>query len=64
MRRQYVHLSTDEATAVQVGLRKADQPVILRISAQQASGSGVPFYPGNEQVWLADHVPAEYIEGL
>jgi putative RNA 2'-phosphotransferase len=64
MRRQYVHLSTDEATAVQVGLRKAGQPVILRISAQQASGNGVRFYPGNEQVWLADHVPAEYIEGL
>lgn len=64
MRRQYVHLSADEATAVQVGSRKADQPVILRILARQAYADGVPFYKGNEQVWLADHVPPEHIEGL
>ena len=30
MARQYVHLSTDVGTAVQVGTRKADVPVVLR----------------------------------
>ncbi|HTN75277.1 MAG TPA: RNA 2'-phosphotransferase [Pirellulaceae bacterium] len=61
MSRQFVHLSADEATAVQVGKRKSKQPVILRITALDAHLAGVPFYAGNDQVWLADHVPAQFI---
>ncbi|WP_145367728.1 RNA 2'-phosphotransferase [Maioricimonas rarisocia] len=61
MSRQYVHLSSDEATALQVGHRKAGRPVILRIDAATAHAAGVPFYLGNENVWLADSVPPEFI---
>lgn len=61
MSRQNVHLSVDAETALQVGRRKSPSPVILRIAAEQASQNGVQFYQGNDSVWLADHVPAEFI---
>jgi putative RNA 2'-phosphotransferase len=61
MGRQYVHLSVDEATAVQVGRRKAREPLILHILAGRAHASGVHFYEGNEKVWLADCVPADFV---
>ena len=61
MRRQFVHLSSDAATAAQVGRRKARTPVILEIAAGAAHHAGVPFYLGNEMVWLADHVPPRFI---
>ena len=62
MRRQYVHLSVDVPTAKQVGSRKAKQPVILAVKAKKANEEGVLFYSGNEHVWLADFIPAKYIE--
>ncbi|MCZ1265523.1 RNA 2'-phosphotransferase [Paenibacillus tundrae] len=60
--RQYVHLSADMDTANQVGRRRDDQPVILKINAAQAAKEGIFFYHGNENIWLADHIPARYIE--
>jgi len=61
MARQFVHLSSDEATALNVGRRKAHQPVILQVAAATAHECGVRFYLGNENVWLADAVPPEFI---
>lgn len=63
MGRQYVHLSVDESTALEVGRRKARKPTVLRILAAEAHAKGVRFYEGNENVWLADHVPPEFIGG-
>jgi putative RNA 2'-phosphotransferase len=62
MGRQYVHLSTDKAAATQVGYRKSKTPVLLEVSATQAAAAGVAFYRGNDQVWLADFVPYEFIK--
>jgi putative RNA 2'-phosphotransferase len=61
MGRQYVHLSVDAATAAEIGRRKAAQPAILRVLAANAHANGLRFYEGNEKVWLADRVPAEFI---
>jgi len=61
MNRQYVHLSADEATARLVGTRHASEPVILRILARDAHVAGIVFYLGNENVWLADCVPPQFI---
>ena len=61
MGRQYMHLSTDEATAVQVARRKRGTPVILRVRAGEAHRQGHAFYIGNERVWLADGVPPEFL---
>jgi putative RNA 2'-phosphotransferase len=61
MSRQYVHLSADFETARQVGERKAKAPSVLRVMAMEAYAGGVSFYEGNEKVWLADKVPAQFI---
>lgn len=63
MGRQYVHLSVDIETALQVGRRKGPTPVILKVEAGKAHKAGIAFYEGNEIVWLADFVPPEYIGG-
>jgi putative RNA 2'-phosphotransferase len=62
MKRQYVHFSVDEATARQVGKRKGGNTVILTILAGEAHRNGVPFYMGNEMIWLADVVAPGFIE--
>lgn len=60
--RNYVHLSEDVETAIQVGKRRDEHPVILMIAAQRAYTDGIKFYLGNEKVWLADSVPTQYID--
>lgn len=59
--RQYVHLSVDTDTAIQVGKRHDYKPIILVIDAKRAWEDGVKFYLGNDKVWLADKVPSKYI---
>jgi len=59
--RQYVHLSADIETALQVGKRRDGEPVLLKVRAFEAWGNGVRFYIGNEKVWLADAIPPGYI---
>ena len=61
MRRQYVHLSVDVETALQVGRPKSDDPVLLRVRAGAAARDGVRFLRGNEMTWLAEGVQAEYL---
>lgn len=60
--RQYVHLSIDIETALQVGKRRDDEPILLRVQALEAWSEGIKFYFGNEKVWLADTIPSKYIE--
>lgn len=62
MKRQYVHLSADVATAKQVGARHDSQPALLIIHAQDAYQDGIHFCLGNQQVWLCDELPAKYIQ--
>jgi putative RNA 2'-phosphotransferase len=61
MKRQYVHLSIDRATARSVGERKSASVAVLEILAREAHTHGVRFFPGNEMVWLADWVPRAFI---
>lgn len=64
MARQYVHLSVDREMARSVGSRKAGEPRLLVVAALDAAHAGVVFYAGNDKVWLADEVPAEFISVL
>ncbi len=59
--RQYVHLSKDIKTATSVGLRKDHHPVLLQVDAKKAYQDGLKFYVGNEDIWLADTIPPQYI---
>jgi len=61
MQRQYVHLSATRATALEVGARKARNPLVLTVDAARAHRDGITFYLGNELVWLADRVPPRYL---
>jgi len=62
MRRQYVHLSIEPEQARLVGSRHATQPIILRVRAREAWQNGVKFYRPEARLFLADAVPAEFIE--
>ncbi len=61
MARQYVHLSAEKKTALEVARRRTESPVLLKISARQAENQGIPFYLGNDMVWLSDNIPPRYI---
>lgn len=62
MSRQYVHHSTDLATAQNVGGRRDVEPVVLIVKTKAAKEAGVRFYHGNEDVWLSDPVPPEFLK--
>lgn len=62
MSRQYVHLSADIEGARIVAVRRTGSPVILKVRALEAQRSGLRFYHANESVWLADDIPALYID--
>ena len=63
MERQYVHLSPDPETAVRVGARHAERAVALTVRAAEAHAAGVEFYRADEAVYLARHIPPEFLEG-
>jgi len=72
MNRQYVHLSTDKNTALQVGKRKTilkkeekQQPVIIAMSAIEAYNTEVcHFYQASNSVWLSNHIYPSFMELL
>lgn len=58
--RLYVHLSADEATAVNVGSRHG-KPYVIKVDCKQMVEDGFKFYLSNNGVWLTDSVPVEYL---
>jgi putative RNA 2'-phosphotransferase len=60
-RRNQVHLSPDERTAVRVGQRHGN-PVVLTVQAGRMYANGFTFYLSANGVWLTERVPAEYIK--
>jgi putative RNA 2'-phosphotransferase len=59
--RQHVHLSADRETATAVGARHG-RPVVLRVHAARMHADGHRFLRSANGVWLADAVPADYLE--
>ena len=64
MGRQYVHLSADPETAARVGARHAPHPIVLAVRADEAHAAGVRFYQADEAVYLAEPIPARFLEPL
>lgn len=62
MTRQYVHLSSDMATAKEVGLRKSKNIVILKILAKNAFRNNQKFYKVDQTIWLSNEIESQYIE--
>ena len=63
MKRLYVHLSKDYATAIKVGQRHG-KPVVLLVDSGRMYKDGYKFYLSANDVWLTEHVPAEYLVKL
>lgn len=61
MNRQYVHLSADVEAAARVGRRRDSNPVVLKIDSERAAENDIIFYHANQNVWLCDFIPIEYI---
>ena len=61
--RLYVHLSSDEKTAITVGSRHGI-PVIYKVHSRQMAEHGYQFYCSVNGVWLTKEVPAKYLEKI
>jgi putative RNA 2'-phosphotransferase len=62
-RRSHVHLSTNQETMLQVGMRHG-KPVLLAIDASGMQHDGHVFFVTGNNVWLTDHVPPKYLTVL
>ena len=58
--RQHVHLSENLDTATQVAQRRG-KAIILKVNTYKMMQDGYTFYLSENNVWLIDSVPAEYI---
>jgi putative RNA 2'-phosphotransferase len=61
MARHHVHLSSDRATATNVGQRRG-APIILTVRAGRMHRAGFVFYVSANGVWLTEHVPPEFLD--
>ena len=60
MARQYVHLSPDVPTAVNVGSRHG-KPVVLAIDTAQMTADGFDFFISANGVWQSEDIPWRYV---
>ncbi len=61
--RQYVHLSVDIPTALNVGARHG-KVVVLLVDSKKMFDDGLSFYQSTNGVWLTEKVPAKYLKVL
>ena len=60
MARQYVHLSPNVPTAVNVGSRHG-KPVVLAIDTAQMTADGFDFFISANGVWQSEDIPWRYV---
>lgn len=58
--RLYVHLSSDQETAIKVGIRHG-KPIYYTVLAKAMFMDGYKFYRSENGVWLTKEVPAKYL---
>ncbi len=61
MARHHVHLSTDKEMMLKVGQRHG-KPVLIKVRAKEMQEAGYKFYLSNNDVWLTDEVPVQFLE--
>lgn len=61
--RQYVHLSKEKETAIDVGKRHG-KPVVLAIDTEKMCNDGYVFYLSENNVWLSDYILWKYVKGI
>ena len=60
-KRHHVHLSKDHDTAIKVGQRHG-KAFVLRVDSKAMVADGYKFFETDNKVWLAENVPAKYID--
>lgn len=61
MNRQYVHLSKDRTTAINVGNRRG-KAIVLSIRSGDMYKQGYIFHCSENGVWLTENVPTKFID--
>ena len=61
MKRHHVHMHADQKLATDVGARQG-KPVLLVVRSKAMHEAGFEFFVTENDVWLTDHVPPEFIE--
>lgn len=61
MKRKWVHLSPTIEIAMEVGKRRANNPVILKINCEVARKSGLEFYKATDKVYVCGAISPRYI---
>lgn len=61
--RHHVHLSSDYATALNVGSRHG-KPAVLQVQALKMHDAGISFFLSDNGVWLTESVPTAFISVL
>jgi putative RNA 2'-phosphotransferase len=59
----HVVMTSDRDLAVRIANRQDQRPVILEIQAQAASNTGTAFFAFGDSLYVADRVPARFING-
>jgi putative RNA 2'-phosphotransferase len=59
-KRNHVHLSSDQQTAITVG-RRHGRPTVLTVEAGRMYERGFQFFCSAEGVWLTEKVPVEHV---
>lgn len=63
MSRNYVQLSENFDTAMEVG-RRHGKPVVLGVDTKTMREDGIKFYLSNNNVWLTEFVDSKYIAAI
>ena len=61
MKRSHVHLNSDYLKSYVTGSRTSKEPVVFEIRAKEMHQNGGVFYLTENNVWLTEHVPNQYI---
>ncbi|MBA3977784.1 MAG: hypothetical protein H0X50_06290 [Nitrosopumilus sp.] len=56
MKRQYVHLSSDVDTAIDVGKRMDESPIVFSVNSKESYLDGVLVFVGSQTVWLSENI--------
>lgn len=60
--RNMIHLSSTMDIAEEMGKRRTEDPVILKVDVESAREDGIRFYQATENIYLSDEIPVEHIE--
>ncbi|MDP2840908.1 MAG: RNA 2'-phosphotransferase, partial [Candidatus Methanoperedens sp.] len=61
IKQRYVHLSTSIDKALEVAKIHTDDPVLIRINAEEAQKDGVKLLTANDNIVLSDEILPQYL---